>query len=69
MWVILYGSCLFTLVLEFFVHPEHAFHFVGFPLSSAALGLVACSMMIIAAKGLGTFLKKKEDYYDQDERL
>lgn len=69
MWVVLYGSCAITLLLEFFVHPEHAFHFVGFPMASAVLGLVACSLMIVGAKGLATFLKKKEDYYDQDESL
>lgn len=69
MWIILYTTCLITLVLELFVHVEHPFHFIGFPLSSAVLGFVACTLMIIVAKGLALFLKKKVDYYEKDELL
>jgi hypothetical protein len=67
MWSGLIGACLVTMLLEFFIHPKHSFGFMGFPVSSAVLGFVACSLMILASKGLGMFLKKKEDYYDKDE--
>lgn len=69
MWTGLLTVCFITLILELFIHTEHPFEFVGFPISSAILGFVACSLMIMTAKGLGMFLKKKENYYDQDEVL
>ena len=69
MWILLYGSCALTLVAEFFVHAEHHFHFMEFSFSSAVLGFVVCSLMIISAKALGYLLKQKESYYDNDERV
>jgi hypothetical protein len=69
MWALLGFSCLITLILEFIFHTEHPFDFLHFPFSSATLGFVACALMILAAKGLGIFLKKKDDYYDKDEHI
>ncbi len=69
MWTILYASCALTLVMELFVHAEHHFHFMEYPFSSAVVGFGMCTLMIIAAKGLGYVLKKKEHFYDEDDRI
>ena len=64
LWVLLYAVCVFTLVPEFFLErpPHFAYdNYFGF---FAALGFVACALLIIIAKGIGFFLKKNEDYYD-----
>ena len=65
LWVLLFAVCAFTLVPEFFIRrpPHFAYdNYFGF---FAVLGFVACALLIIAAKGIGLFLKKKEDYYDE----
>jgi hypothetical protein len=69
LWILLWGACALSLAAEAFIHAEHAFHFLGFPLSSAFLGFVACSAMILVAKALGYLLKRKSDYYHDHELL
>ena len=32
----------------------------------AAYGFLACAAMVLVAKGLGYFLKRPEDYYDEE---
>lgn len=66
LWIFLWGFCLMTLVLEFFVQREPHFaqeNFFGF---YALLGFAACLACILAAKGLGFFLKAPTDYYDDE---
>lgn len=44
------------------VHPHFAFEALfGF---NAAYGFLACAVLILIAKGLGVFLKRRDDYYD-----
>ena len=64
LWVLLYGICAFTLVPEFFIHRHPHFAYDNYFGFFAVLGFVACALLIILAKGIGFFLKKKEDYYD-----
>ncbi|MFC1837782.1 hypothetical protein ACFLYW_03785 [Thermodesulfobacteriota bacterium] len=64
LWVLLCAVCVLTLVPEFFIerHPHFTHdHYFGF---FAMLGFGACALLIIIAKVIGYFLKKKEGYYD-----
>ena len=73
LWILLWGLCAMSLVAEFFIHPHPHFEetdtvgfatdFFGF---NAVLGFVACTIMILVAKLLALFLKRKPDYYDKD---
>ena len=64
LWVLLFGVCLLTLVPDFFIHRHPHFAYDDFFGFFAVLGFIACALLIIAAKGIGLMLKKKEDYYD-----
>lgn len=68
LWIILWGLCGLSLVAELFVHihPHFEDHGTGFFGYNAVMGFVACTVMILAAKGLAIFLKRKPDYYDKD---
>ncbi len=65
LWRLLWGSCGLTVALQFWEHPHPHFDFDSFFGFNAALGFVACAVLIIVAKGLGFLLKKPEDYYDR----
>ena len=69
MWII----CGISIILEFFIHRHKHFkeldasvlgnmsNWFGF---YGMLGLIACSVSILIAKGLSVFLKAKEDFHD-----
>jgi hypothetical protein len=71
-WIALWLTCGASVLLEFLVHRHEHFTKTEYAFGSAtngfgfyvALGFVACSGAILLAKGLGLFLKKKEDFYD-----
>lgn len=65
LWRILWGICIVSLLLEFFVHRHNQFDFKSFFGFYGLLGFVACSVSILVAKGLGFFLKKDAGYYDE----
>ena len=56
-WIALWLTCGVSVLIEVLVH-RHGFGFY------VALGFLACSGAILLAKGLGLFLKAREDYYD-----
>ena len=64
LWILLYVVCGLTVVGEFFIHRHPHFAYDNYFGFFAVLGFVACALLIILAKGIGFFLKKKEDYYD-----
>lgn len=67
LWRILWGTCLVSVFLELFIERKSHFpidNFFGF---YAVLGFVACTACILIAKGLGFFLKRRVDYYADDE--
>lgn len=67
LWIFLWGSCALTVVLQFFTHPHGHFGWDDWFGFSAALGFVACAVLILAAKGMGFVLKRKPGYYDDKE--
>ncbi len=74
LWRLLYIACGVTLALEIVLislHKRHG-HFGegsadGWWFFYPVLGFVACALMILAAKGLGGFLKRAETYYPEPE--
>ena len=58
---------LALLVLaDFFVHAHPYFHIDGTFGFYSWFGLVVCACMVILAKALGIFLKRKDTYYDDE---
>ena len=66
LWILLWIICAMALGAEFFIHPHPHFEGTGFFGFNALLGFVACTVMIIVAKLLAFFLKRKPDYYGKD---
>lgn len=65
LWVLLLTACVATVALELIAVPEAHFGFGSFTGFNALFGLASCALLILIAKGLGYFLKKREDYYDE----
>jgi hypothetical protein len=71
-WIALLLTCGVSVLLELSVHRHEHFESSDSAFASAtngfgfyvALGFLACSSAILLAKGLGLFLKAKENYYD-----
>jgi hypothetical protein len=63
LWWILWITCGLTVVAELFIHRHPHFGIDGFFSFYSVMGFVGCAAMILAAKGLGVFLKRNEDYY------
>ena len=74
LWRLLYAACAVSVLLEVPLivgHKRHG-HFSehsvdGWWFFYAFLGFVACALMILAAKGLGYWLKRPENYYGETE--
>lgn len=61
----LYAVLGFLVVVDFFVHREHAaLIWESIPGFSAVFGLIATVLIIFVSKFLGLGLMKREDYYD-----
>ncbi|MEM5787064.1 MAG: hypothetical protein AAGU11_07075 [Syntrophobacteraceae bacterium] len=65
LWILLWGACATTVALEFLAAPEAHFEFGRFMGFNALFGFVSCAVLILLAKGLGFFLKRREGYYDE----
>ena len=55
-----------TVIAEFFIklHPHFEIEsYFGF---HAVYGFLACVVMVLFAKGLGFFIKRKDDYYENN---
>lgn len=63
LWWFLWITCGLTVVAELFIHRHPHFGIDGFFNFYSVMGFVGCAAMILAAKGLGVFLKRKDDYY------
>lgn len=66
LWILLWVICGIALGAEFFIHPHPHFEGTGFFGFNALLGFIACTVMIVVAKLLAFFLKRKPDYYGKD---
>jgi hypothetical protein len=53
-----------TVVLQLVVKVKGYFGIDGWPGFGAVFGFLCCVGMVLVAKGLGRFLKRKENFYD-----
>lgn len=64
LWIIFSAILALTVVSELFIHKHEYFGIDGSFGFSAWYGFITCVAMVVGAKLLGFFLKRKEDYYD-----
>lgn len=69
LWIIQFVILALVLVPEFFVHHHANFEADGITIDAswgffAWYGFGTCALMVIGAKLLGLFLKRKDTYYD-----
>ncbi len=67
LWWLLWILCGLSIIAEFFIHRHPHFSIDGFFGFYAVIGFVGCAIMILAAKGLGIWLKRKDNYYGEPE--
>ena len=67
-WLWRGGFVVLALVVlaDFFIHTHEYFQIDGTFGFYAWYGLVVCIGMVLLAKGLGIFLKRKDTYYDDE---
>ncbi len=67
-WLWRGGMVLLALLVlaDFFIHAHHYFDIDGTFGFYSWYGLVTCIGMVLFAKALGIFLKRKDSYYDND---
>ena len=64
LWIIGITILVICVALEFFIHPHPYFGIDGWFGFNAWVGFASCAVMVIFAKILGIFLKRKDTYYD-----
>lgn len=70
LWMIQIGILILAVLPEFFIKHEEHLPGSGFTLDTtfgffAWYGFLTCTAMVICAKFLGIFLKRKDTYYDE----
>lgn len=55
-----------TILAQIFIHVHESFSVDGWFGFNAIYGFLACAGMVLFAKLLGYWLKRPEDYYDND---
>jgi uncharacterized membrane protein len=65
LWRLSIGVLALTLVAEAFVARHPHFEVEKIFAFNAVYGFLACAALILVAKGIGLFVKRKDDYYDE----
>lgn len=70
LWMIQIGILILAVLPEFFIKHEEHLPGSGFTLDTtfgffAWYGFLTCAAMVIGAKLMGIFLKRKDTYYDE----
>lgn len=65
-WIFLCLLCILSLLPELFIHRHPHFDIDAFFGFYALLGSLSCAGLILVAKFCGLFLKRKENYYQED---
>jgi len=64
LWRVFIAVLALTVAAEFFVAHHPHFDVESLPAFGAWYGFLACAGMIVFAKGLALFLKRRDTYYD-----
>ena len=67
LWVAGIAVLLATLLAEFFIPTKGYFGIDDWPGFGAVFGFVSCLLMVLFAKALGLLLKRREDYYREND--
>ena len=67
MWRIFWAVLALTVALQIFVKVKGYFGVDGWIGFGAAFGFVSCLAMVVVAKGLGFILKRKDNYYREED--
>lgn len=63
LWVVGLAILALTVIADLFVDHEGEFGLDGTIGFGAWFGFASCVVMVLVAKGLALFLKRKDDYY------
>jgi hypothetical protein len=66
LWILFIGVLILLLIPDFFIHQHAHFGLEGAFGFYAWYGFATCVAMVVVAKLLGIFLKRKDTYYDPD---
>lgn len=64
LWWVMYGVLALTVLAQFVVPLKGKFTIDGWLAFPAIYGFVTCVAMVLFAKLLGVWLKRKDGYYD-----
>ncbi|GGF51776.1 hypothetical protein GCM10011332_01260 [Terasakiella brassicae] len=64
LWIVGIAILVLTVALELTIHPHPYFGIDGWFGFNAWFGFFSCAAMVLFAKLLGIFLKRKDTYYD-----
>lgn len=64
LWILFIGVLALTLLADLFVEHHGVLSIAETFGFSAWYGFLSCVAFVIFAKGLGMFLKRRDDYYD-----
>jgi hypothetical protein len=64
LWIVFATILALSVIAEFAIEPHGKFGVDGSFGFSAWYGFAACAVLILAARLLGLFLKRRSDYYD-----
>lgn len=65
LWIAFMAILALTVVADFFIDHRGAFGIDGTVGFFAWYGFLSCVVLILAARGLGVFLKRRDGYYDR----
>jgi UPF0716 family protein affecting phage T7 exclusion len=64
LWIVGVIFLLLTVIGEFFIKLHPYFEITGYFAFHAVFGFLSCVAMILFARLLGYFIKRRDDYYD-----
>lgn len=64
LWTIFGAVLALTVILEAFIQTHPHFEVEKLFAFNAVFGFVACAALILVAKAIGLFVKRKDTYYD-----
>ena len=64
LWRAFLAVLAMTVAAEIFIQPHPHFAVERLFAFNAAYGFLACAALILVARGIGLFIKRPDDYYD-----
>lgn len=64
LWAIFIAALLVSIFIELFIPAHGLFGIDGLFAFAAWFGFLACVLLVVIAKFIGRFIKRKDDYYD-----